>query len=286
MEILSERVGYIFKQDLVDLRQFFYIDDSGILHYSLSPDSIEDIIGLTSSKIRSKDNEDIIDIGACDTFYFNNDTNIEIMKSYKSKEINLRGCQLGKISLQKPEEPAFKDMKSLLCFELIVKDSSYLVFALNDGGINQIFSFIRPFAMISSSKLASVPLAQNCQTVVRSNTIGLDHDGKKTLDEVVSAKLGGKYVNQRLWEQRQIRLKKISSDEERLEEWVELENDSHYSGMVKRNMPHGRGKEYRSDGIIYEGTFYEGKWCGFGTLTNGNLDVVEGEFIDGCICGI
>ena len=59
-----------------------------------------------------------------------------------------------------------------------------------------------------------------------------------------------------------------------------------YSGPVKNGMPHGFGKEYRPDGTLYTGNFFEGKWHGLGTLTFDTLDTISGEFINGCICGI
>jgi hypothetical protein len=70
------------------------------------------------------------------------------------------------------------------------------------------------------------------------------------------------------------------------EEWVELTNTSFYSGDVKNNCPNGFGKEYRSDGLIYDGTFMNGKWHGVGTVTNENLDSTTAEYINGRVCGI
>jgi len=51
-------------------------------------------------------------------------------------------------------------------------------------------------------------------------------------------------------------------------------------------MPFGFGKEFRSDGTLYQGNFLDGKWHGEGTITNENLETYKGEFIDGCISGI
>ncbi len=70
------------------------------------------------------------------------------------------------------------------------------------------------------------------------------------------------------------------------EEWAPLSNKSFYSGDIKNNAPNGYGKEYRVDGLIYDGMFMNGKWHGVGTITNENLDTTVGEYINGRICGI
>lgn len=70
------------------------------------------------------------------------------------------------------------------------------------------------------------------------------------------------------------------------EDWIELSNNSKYSGFVKNSFPHGYGKEYRNDGLIYEGKFMNGKWHGIGILTDDNLDSTVAEYIDGKVSGI
>lgn len=67
---------------------------------------------------------------------------------------------------------------------------------------------------------------------------------------------------------------------------VKLSNGSQYSGSVLNDSPYGEGKEFRSDGILYTGTFRKGKWHGKGTITTKTLDVYDGEFISGYFCGI
>jgi hypothetical protein len=108
----------------------------------------------------------------------------------------------------------------------------------------------------------------------------------KYMEELIT-KLEGKFVNQDKWDKEFIRVVNPTSDMEEYEEsWIKLENGSDYSGPVKNVMPHGIGKEFRKDGTIYTGYFYQGKWHGTGNITNINLDNYQGEFIDGCICGI
>lgn len=70
------------------------------------------------------------------------------------------------------------------------------------------------------------------------------------------------------------------------EEWAELENKSFYSGDIKNKYPNGFGKEYRCDGLIYDGMFMNGKWHGVGVITNENLDSNTAEYINGRLCGI
>jgi len=109
----------------------------------------------------------------------------------------------------------------------------------------------------------------------------------KYMEELIT-KLDGKFVNQDDWDKECIKVINPSSTtkDEYEESWIKLENGSDYTGMVKNGMPHGFGKEFRKDGSIYTGYFYQGKWHGTGNITNINLDNYQGEFIDGCICGI
>ena len=81
---------------------------------------------------------------------------------------------------------------------------------------------------------------------------------------------------------------KLSSykSSEKIEEWGELSNKSFYSGLIKNLKPHGKGKEYRSDNKIYDGTFRNGKWHGVGILTDENLDSTECEYVNGRVTGI
>lgn len=67
---------------------------------------------------------------------------------------------------------------------------------------------------------------------------------------------------------------------------VNLDNGSQYSGKVVNGYPNGQGVEYRKDGAHYTGTFLNGKWQGEGKITTENLNVLQGEFIDGRFCGI
>ena len=114
----------------------------------------------------------------------------------------------------------------------------------------------------------------------------LNEDDKKNVEKILK-KLNGKYVNQIDWEKNCLKIFKPSqNDYEYDETWAQLENGSDYSGHVINLMPNGYGKEYRKDGIFYSGEFRNGKWNGQGVITNVNLDTFQGEFINGCICGI
>jgi hypothetical protein len=109
----------------------------------------------------------------------------------------------------------------------------------------------------------------------------------KLMEGIIDKKLNNRYVNQINWQMKYIKVVNPSSTDQEYEEtWIELDNGSNYSGPVKNGMPNGVGKEYRSDGVLYTGSFFEGKWHGFGTLTLVTLDTYSGEFINGCISGI
>jgi len=109
---------------------------------------------------------------------------------------------------------------------------------------------------------------------------------KKRVENILD-KLNGRFVNQMDWDKPSIKLINPSSSEYDYEEtWAQMENGSDYSGHVVNLMPNGEGKEYRKDGIFYTGEFKNGKWHGIGVITDVNLDTFQGEFVNGCICGI
>lgn len=64
-------------------------------------------------------------------------------------------------------------------------------------------------------------------------------------------------------------------------ETITLKNGSTYSGEIVNGLPNGKGVEFRSDKISYKGDFKNGKWHGVGYIVDSNLDVCEGEFMDG-----
>lgn len=64
-------------------------------------------------------------------------------------------------------------------------------------------------------------------------------------------------------------------------ETITLKNGSTYSGEIVNGLPNGKGVEFRSDKVSYKGDFKNGKWHGVGYIVDSNLDVCEGEFMDG-----
>jgi len=114
----------------------------------------------------------------------------------------------------------------------------------------------------------------------------LSNDDKKFVDDLLN-KLNNTFVNQVDWDKPFIKLINPSQDVfEYQETLAQMENGSDYSGHVMNSMPNGLGKEFRKDGICYHGEFKNGKWHGQGVITNVYLDMYQGEFINGCICGI
>ena len=96
-------------------------------------------------------------------------------------------------------------------------------------------------------------------------------------------------MNQILCEKNQIKLQDIKQMELYEENYALLENGSKYVGPVINGMPNGIGKEYGVEtGYLYTGHFLDGKWHGKGTITQfiSNRIEIEGEFIDGHLCGI
>lgn len=160
------------------------------------------------------------------------------------------------------------------------------VFSFIEENIVQLYDYVKLFCLIKGDEI------EEKLTVNDSNLFSLKSIGTKSMRDIkhmeeVITKLEGKFVNQDGWDKETIRVINPTSDKDEYEEtWVKLENGSDFTGQVKNGMPHGKGKEYRKDGLIYTGNFYQGKWHGKGHITNINLDNYQGEFIDGCICGI
>ena len=126
----------------------------------------------------------------------------------------------------------------------------------------------------------------NYAEVIKNKIYHLNLEEKRNVEELLN-KLNGRYVNQIDWDKQYIKVLTPSQNDPEYEEtWAQLENGSDYSGHIKNFMPNGQGKEYRKDGIFYTGEFRNGKWHGQGVITNVNLDTFQGEFVNGCICGI
>ena len=284
MEILSDRVGILLKFGKVMgslTKRFFFIDNKGILYYTEKENIILELLKSTTY----------------DEYKF-----ISIL-SPVSKIINLNES-LGGISEIKSYLEEDYQLRSRSYFELFLRSREYratLLFSWKDEYIKFLRDYVNTFnektnnineetEMILDQKENEI--RNYDREVVFSdknknyNNIFLNAKSKDHNEQII-AKLGGKFVNQKNWEKDCIGIVNPSSNLEDYEEtWAELENGSNYSGPVKNGMPHGFGKEYRPDGSLYTGNFFRGKWHGLGTLTNETLDSYQGEFIDGCICGI
>jgi len=63
---------------------------------------------------------------------------------------------------------------------------------------------------------------------------------------------------------------------------IKLPNGSIYEGeTTSSGTIHGKGKMTLSNGDVYEGRFYSGKYYGEGKLSRANGDIYEGEFLSG-----
>lgn len=126
----------------------------------------------------------------------------------------------------------------------------------------------------------------NYKEMLKNKINHLNLEERNNVENLLN-KLNGRFVNQIDWDKTFIKIVKPSQNDLEYEEsWAKLENGSDYSGHVINFMPNGQGKEYRQDGIFYTGEFKNGKWHGQGVITNVNLDTFQGEFVNGCICGI
>jgi hypothetical protein len=293
MEILSDRIGVLLKYGKVMgglTKRYFFIDNKGILHYTEKEGPILEIL-----KSKSYDNEKFI----------------RIFTDSGSKTIFLQECAISGIKTYLESKFELKDRSY---FELYLKIRDYrsiLIFSWKEEFITPLHYYIRELNVENTEegKIDENEL-QNFDTEPANNftkfnefvsfeninkekdTVNAVRDifanaKSKSYMENVANKLAGKFVNQKDWEKDCIKIINPTADLKEYEEtWVELDNGSNYSGPVKNGMPHGFGKEYRPDGSLYTGFFYRGKWHGQGTITNETLDTYQGEFIDGCICGI
>jgi hypothetical protein len=304
MEILADRIGVLLKYGKVMgslTKRFFFIDNDGTLYYTEKESPISNLL-----KMEKYDNKELI----------------EIIKPI-SKQIKLNECTVSSI---KPYLENKFELQGRSYFELYLKVRDFrsiLIFGWQEEYTGVLHEYISTFRDINNTNISNIEHEKELKTF--SNFEGIidnDNDNndifmesgnsikqsenseekkyekksskshnihakdKKYIESLLS-KLNGKFVNQNDWHKERIRVVNPTSDLNEYEEaWVELENGSNYSGPVKNGMPHGFGKEYRKDGCLYTGYFFEGKWQGPGTLTNETLDTFQGEFIDGCISGI
>lgn len=295
MEILSDRIGVLLKYGKMMgglTKRYFFIDNKGTLFYTEKEAPILELL-----KFSSYDNDKFV---------------AHVMPH--SKLINLIDCSIS--GVKSFLENKF-DLQGRSYFELFVKARDYrsiLLFAWKEEYINSLHDYVASFRELNNEEVifdekemtnfVTEGSKLNKEVTMSSNFMQMDSishiekssgvniftnakDKKTMAMESVLAKLGGRFVNQKDWEKDSIKIVNPTSDLVEYEEtWVELENGSNYSGSVKNGMPHGFGKEYRPDGSLYTGYFNKGKWHGPGTLTNETLDSYQGEFIDGCICGI
>lgn len=285
MEIFGDRIGVLLKYGKVMgslTKRFFYIDNEGILYYTDKDTPLQSILKYTN---------------------FDDKAFISLMLPV-SKKINLHGCSVSSV---KPYLENKFEQQGKSYVELYVKDRDYrsiLVFAWTEEYINPLHDYIGSFRETLNDAVEEEKEIKNFNEETETN-INFMTDNMLTVNELIHkksgkiftrdqkymesilAKLDGKYINQRDWHKKYIKVVNGSSDAPEYEEtWVELDNGSNYSGPVKNGMPHGLGKEFLPDGTLYTGNFIEGKWHGLGTITYDTLDTYQGEFIDGCICGI
>jgi hypothetical protein len=255
MDMLSDRIGILLKYGKFIgslTRRYFYIDNNGLLHYTQSENAI------LSLNLQS------------------NYSDTEFVKFFpKEKYIKLNHSSFR--SGIKPYLDKHYNLQSRSYIEVTIEEGQFLMlFPYLESNIQFLFEYISSF---QTNDILHNELLLVKKTSIEAQT--------KHMEARIDSMFKGKYVNQNNWQLKYIHIVNPTSAEEEYEEtWIELENGSNYSGPVRRGMPHGFGKEYRPDGTLYTGYFYEGKWHGYGTLTFDTLDTFSGEFINGCICGI
>jgi hypothetical protein len=279
MEILSDRIGVLLKFGKVLgslTKRYFFIDNNGILYYTDKEQVILNMLKHTN---------------------YDNKLFVSLISPH-SKAIDLQQCSISQI---KPYLENNFDLQGRSYFELILKSRDYrsiAIFGYKDEFTKVLYDYISSFkepinnnyspnkdTMLSAGNNTGNNFLQKGSSSNKDNNTGNSKE-QKSMDEIL-LKLGSTFVNQKEWQKPKLSLINPSSQEPVYEEtWAELENGSNYSGPVKNGMPHGYGKEYRPDGSLYTGNFFEGKWQGTGTITTDRLDTYTGEFIDGCICGI
>jgi hypothetical protein len=252
MNIVSDRIGIILKYGKhfgSITKRYFYIDNDGYLYYT------DDMTALQTISEES----DFYDQGFIDKMGHGN----------VDKRISLRNTFISpiKIYLSSPF-----DGRSY--FELIKENRTLVLFAWKDEDIGPLREYIVSFNLEAID-----------DTLCMMKRLPSVSNDMKLMEGIIGDKLNNKYVNQNNWQMKYIKVVNPDSDTEEYD-WIELDNGSNYSGPVKDGMPNGEGKEYRPDGVVYAGSFFEGKWHGFGTLTLVTLDTYSGEFINGCISGI
>lgn len=285
MDILSDRVGILLKygQMMGSLtKRYFFIDNNGVLYYTEKEQVISSLLKNTG---------------------YDNKQLVASVSPY-SKAIDLMQCSVSGI---KPYLDYNFDLHGRSYFELYVKSRDYrsiLLFGWTEQFTTTLHDYIGTFRENTTDIVETEQefpnfsnennmVIEDPQFLMESNTPFNDRRSphvflrdQKYMDDIL-AQLGGTFVNQKDWHKPKIKVVNPSSQEQEYEEtWSELDNGSNYSGPVKNGMPNGFGKEYRPDGSLYTGYFLDGKWHGAGTITTDTLDTYQGEFIDGCICGI
>lgn len=277
--ILADRIGIILKYGKLTgglVKRYFYLDNQGTMYYSEKESPIIELLKHEQ---------------------FNNDKFVDIMRPH-SKEILLKECTMSTI---RPFLDNKQELQGKSYFEIFLKERLFkamLIFAWKDAYINQLYEYVSRFReeeerreeeienVLDSTTECRMFLAENSSFGGKMPDIPFRFKDKAYMESAVT-RLEGRFTNQDKWNKDSIKVVNPTSDlPEYQETWVELENGSNYSGPVKNGMPHGYGKEYRLDGNLYTGNFRRGKWHGSGIITNERLDSYQGEFINGCICGI
>ena len=284
---MENRVGILVKYKNVVkslLKKYFFIDSDGILYFTSKESLINEI--LETDGIQIKDAIGII--------------------QNQSKQIKLSTCSLSP-SIKPYTEKNVPDLYNRSHIKIFEKSGNFrilILFAWREEKTSNLFNVItggNQEIFTESTRNRSQSALKKSQILDKYNEESFEFFSELTCDtlfkkndksiEEIPIKLDGKYVHQRDWHKKTIKVTdsiKTHDNKNQIsyEEFIILENNSKYSGPIKNGMPFGQGKEYRSDGYLYQGNFVDGKWHGEGTLTNMNLKSFKGEFINGCISGI
>lgn len=275
MNFLCERIGFFLKQGCSsqDVKiYYFYINDEFQICYCRNYAYLEKIF---------KESESI------------NDINTTIMKR-NLKFINFEKCKVNNI--QPFPSLEFVPFPNRNCFELnlnpaVKKIKQILIFALFDDNIFFLFDFIKNYNSIIRKSIAS-RLTSNKESQFKKYSPDKEEDSTQEEYEkkfqLIMALYNEKKNNKEQEEEAEKKNpegeNEINSEGEKIETIV-LKNGSTYSGQTRNGKPHGKGAEFRQDKLTYNGDFKNGKWHGVGYIVDSNLDVCEGEFIEGELVG-
>lgn len=272
MNFLCERIGFFLKQgsSTHDLKlYYFFINDDYEICYCRNYAYIEQIF---------KESESIQDV-------------IATISKKPLKRINFLNCKVG--SIQNFPNLEFIPFPNKNCFELYLnpnskKLKSVLIFALLDDNMVFLHEFMKNYGTILKKSTLNRPILKETHfkkfspaKEEENNQELIEFEKKFQLIMTLYEESKNKKNENENQEEEKIEIdENIDKSNEKMQTII-LKNGSTYSGQILNGKPHGKGAEFREDKLSYKGDFRNGKWHGIGYIVDSNLDVCEGEFIDG-----